>query len=165
MKKLLTVLVALTVAFVFAGAVFAEEAKIVYGQKIGDVAKPVKLKDIENNKEVDTSKLAKKSLFVFVNTVCGMCQREMADLEKGLEGLDKVDLYIVVVDQAADRALKKYEKFLGKSTMLHDPEFQMGENVGLYSTPSTLILEKDGKIVFKESGYQPALMKSLKAAL
>jgi peroxiredoxin len=143
----------------------AEEAPAVtYGTNVGDVAKPVVLKTLDG-KSVDTAKLEKKSVFVMVNTVCGMCQREMTDIEKNKDMFKDVALYIVVVDQAAERAQSKYKAFLDTATLLHDPDFTMGENVAIYSTPSTLLLDKDGKILFKSAGYKPDVLKSLKEVL
>jgi peroxiredoxin len=165
MKKLFALIAAVAFVGVFAISASAEEAKIVYGSNVGDLAKPIVMKSVDGAKSVDTAKLAKKSVFVMVNTVCGMCQREMGDIARSKDMFKEVDLYIVVVDQDSERATSKYKEFLDVATLLHDPDFKLGDNVGIFSTPSTLVLGTDGKIIYKESGYKPDVLKKMKEIL
>jgi hypothetical protein len=64
----------------------------------------------------------------------------------------------VAVDQTLDRFGKKYEAPLKIFAGVQDADFKFGDAVGLYSTPSTVILDQDGTILFKESGYRPTTL-------
>ena len=165
MKKILTVLVSAVLLAGLAGlpAMAAEEGPK-YGQEVGDTAKPVDLKTFDGE-GFNTGKLTKKTMFVFVNSVCSMCAREMRDLDKYSDKFAKADVYLVAVDMNLERVAQKYKKYAEKFGMLHDPEFVFGEAVGLYSTPATLVVEKDGKITYKKSGYRPEVLKEVAASL
>lgn len=164
MKKLIAAVVALGLGW---GVALAQEAPKQegpkYGKNVGDVAKPTKVKTFDD-KEFDTGSVSKRSMFVFVNSACGMCAREVLDLEKNADKMGSVDIYLVAVDVQKDRAAEKYAQFEKKFKLLHDPEYQFGENVDFYQTPATLILDKGGKIVFKAAGYRPEGLKAIAEA-
>ncbi|GAB6063286.1 TlpA family protein disulfide reductase [Deferrisoma palaeochoriense] len=161
MRKLFTMLVgALAVVAVGTAGLAQEGPK--YGTNVGDVAKPVKIHTMDGD-EFDTGKIEEKTLFVFVNSICGLCAKEMKDLAKNADSLKKVKVYLVSVDQNKERAMKVYEKFQKLFGLLHDPEYSFGEAVGLYATPSTLLLDKGGKILFKKTGYRGDVDEILKA--
>lgn len=164
MKNSCRVLAAALIALVLI-TMTAASASAAYGGSVGDTLKTIRLVTLDGKKEFDTSEIAAKSLFVFVNSVCGMCQKEINDITTATGLLSGVDLYLIVVDNERERALTSYTKFLGKATLLHDPEFQLGYLVDIYSTPSTLLVGADRTILFKASNYQPTVLQDLKAAL
>jgi peroxiredoxin len=164
MKKFLKIALALgVVAGLSAGAALAQDAPK-YGMNVGDVAKPVMIKTVDGD-EFDTGKVDERTMFVFVNSVCGMCAKEMTDLAKDRESFSELKVYLVSVDMDLERAKSRYAKFMKVFDMLYDPELAFGEVVGLSSTPATLILDKGGKIVFKKSGYRAGGLEEVKAAL
>lgn len=158
------VLIAALIAFVLIATTGAS-ASAAFGGSVGDTLKTIRLVTLDGKREFDTSDIAAKSLFVFVNSVCGMCQKELTDITTAPGLLSGVDLYLIVVDNERERALTSYTKFLGKATLLHDPEFQLGYLVDIYSTPSTLLVGADRTILFKASSYKPEVIQELKAAL
>ncbi len=124
------------------------------------MAKPAKLKTFDGQ-EFDTGKLEGKTMFVFVNAMCSMCSKEMRDLEKYADKFDKVKVYIVSVDMELERVKGKYESVTKLFPGLHDPDFAFGQSVGFYSTPGTILLDKDGKILNKKNGYRPEYLKEI----
>lgn len=168
MKKFLKAVLALgVVAGLTAGAALAQDKAAEgpkYGMAVGDTAKPVKIKTVDGA-EFDTGKIDQRTMFVFVNSVCGMCAKEMTELAKDQESFSSVKIYLVSVDMDLERAKSRYEKYLKVFDMLYDPDLAFGEVVGLNSTPSTLILDKGGKIVYKKSGYRAGDLEKVKAAL
>jgi len=168
MKKFLQAVLALgVVAGLTAGAALAQDKAAEgpkYGINVGDTAKPVTIKTIDGA-DFDTGKVGERTMFVFVNSVCGMCAKEMTDLAKDQDSFKSVKIYLVSVDMDLERAKSRYEKFLKVFDMLYDPDLAFGEVVGLSSTPSTLILDKGGKIVYKKSGYRAGALEDVKKAL
>lgn len=135
-----------------------------YGTAVGEIAKPVVLKTLDG-KDFDTGKLAERTMFVLVNSVCGLCAKEMNDLAMESQAFKGVKVYLVSVDVDMERGKGRYEKYLKLFDMLWDPEFKLGEAVAMNSTPSTLILDKGGKIAFKKVGYRTGDIEGLKKAL
>jgi peroxiredoxin len=163
MKRIWKALGALGAVALLAGSAAAQEPPK-YGQNVGDVAKPVTIKTLDG-KDFDTGKVAEKTMFVFVNSVCGLCAKEMNDLAKDRDAFKGVKIYLVSVDVDMERGKSRYEKFLQLFDMLWDPEYKFGEAVGMNSTPSTLVLEKGGKIAYKKIGYRPGDLENAKKAL
>ncbi len=160
MRNLLKVLVGVVAMIAVGTAAVAEEGPK-YGTNVGDVAKPVKIQTMDGN-EFDTGQVQEKTMFVFVNSICGLCAKEMKDLAKNADKLNDVKVYLVSVDQNKERAMKVYEKYAKLFGLLYDPEYVFGEAVGLYATPSTLVVDKGGKILFKKTGYRGDIEDILK---
>jgi cytochrome oxidase Cu insertion factor (SCO1/SenC/PrrC family) len=164
MKKFVAIMLTLLMTVGFASMVLAaEEAEKgpVYGNKIGDTLKPFSLKDFDGN-SFDSAKMITKDkgMFVIVNAVCTVCSAEMNAIAKKLDKFEaKANIFIVAVDMNPERAIARYKQYADKVTILHDPDFSLGTNAGLYSTPSTLILSKKGEVVYKQSGYRKEFLK------
>ncbi len=164
MKMIRTVLMVF-LALAVAGGAWAEEAKgPKYGTNVGDQIQPVKIKTMDGE-AFDTANLGGKTMFVFVNSMCSLCAKEMNDLARNADKFEKIKVYLVSVDQNTERAMRVYEKYTKLFGLLHDPEYVFGAAAGLYSTPSTLILDKDGKILFKKAGYRPGAIDGILKAL
>ncbi len=161
MRKLLKVLVGVAAMIAVGSAAVAEEGPK-YGTKVGDVAKPVKIQTMAGD-EFDTGKIEEKTLFVLVNSICGLCAKEMNDLAKNADSLKNVKVYLVSVDQNKERAMKVYEKYTKLFDLLYDPEYKLGNAVGVFATPGTVVLGKGGKILFKKTGYRGDIDAILKA--
>ncbi len=162
MRKLLTVFLGVAVAVVVAATGMAGEKGPEYGTKVGDKLKPVTIQTMDGE-EFSTANLEEKTLFVLVNSICGLCAKEMTDLARNADQLKKVNVYLVSVDQNKERAMRVYQKYTKLFGILYDPEYKLGNAAGLYATPSTLILDEDGKIVFKKTGYRGDIDAILKA--
>ncbi len=137
-----------------------EEAKpeIKYGMNVGDNIKPVVLSSLDGSKQVDVSKLDRKSVFVMMSSVCTACKQELLDLTANLEQFNKrdVDLYGVVIDIDPKAAAERIGTV--PFPLLGDADYKIGNATNLMSAPSTLIV-KGGKILFTKQGYRAGQWK------
>ena len=139
---------------------------------VGAPMPPVKLKAVNGGQEVDATKLAKPSLFLFVNSSCSSCRTEMSVLLGMAEKMKaKLDTYLVAVDFDPAGFTKRLpdQKMTEVYTILDDSAFALAGKLGFNYTPATLIV-RDGKQVFRKGGYSPGdedgivaeVMKALK---
>lgn len=159
MKKMISwISVLFLSAVIFSGLAFAEQDKIKYGKDVGDIATPINAEDFSGKKY--NTKDNNKAVYVIVNSVCSLCNAEMDEVVRHKDKFKgKADIYFVVIDTNKERAQTKLEKYSSDTTVLFDPDFNIGKAVNLYSTPSTLILDKGGKILYKSAGYTPGKLK------
>ena len=159
----LVVVMGMAGALVCGGAFAAEEEAeaVHYGKNVGEVAKPITVKDLDGN-DVNTGDLVKDSkvMLVLVNAVCNLCRNEMKALVKYRDKFtEKADVYLVAVDMNIEKAKQTYKEFSKYFRILHDPDFKIGQSLDLYATPATIILDKGGTILYKGSGFKPEYMK------
>ncbi len=159
----LVVVMGMAGALVCGGALAAEEAAeaVHYGKNVGEVARPITVKDFDGN-SVSTGDLVKngKVMLVLVNAVCNLCRNEMRALVKYRDKFsEKADVYLVAVDMNLEKAKQSYKEFSKYFRLLHDPDFKIGQSLDIYATPATIILDKGGTILYKGSGFKPEYLK------
>ncbi|HQT98704.1 MAG: TlpA family protein disulfide reductase [Desulfobacteria bacterium] len=154
MKKVLLIL--LVLCFGLAAAAFAaEEApkpEIKYGINVGDNIKPVTVSSIDGAKKVKVDKVANKTLFLMISSVCTACKTEIQEISSNIDRFKgKLDVYAVVIDMDPKAASQR----LGNVPfpLLADSEYAIGNATNLMSTPSALIVE-GGKILYSKAGYR-----------
>jgi|GEM_PF-6753504 len=150
------------VLLVFGAVCFAaEEAPAKkYGQNEGEYLKPVTLKFAEGDRKLDTEALPNRSVFMLVSSVCTACRTELEEITANMkEFKGKADLYAVIIDIDPVAAIGRVRAKAPDVTLLADSEYALGSRVNMISAPSTLIVEKDGKILYKKSGYNPGQWK------
>lgn len=134
----------------------AEEAPAAkkFGGNVGDFMKPVELKTLEGGKTFKTDALPKKTIFLIVSSVCTACRAELTDMEANLKEFDgKADIYTVIIDMDPASALERIKKLAPSIPLVGDADYAIGSQINLISAPASVILDKDGKILFKKSGY------------
>lgn len=127
-----------------------------YGQNVGTFLKSVTIKHMDADKAVDTGKLANSSIFFMVNSVCSACKQELFEVASNMKYFKgKADVYAVVIDMDPASAVVRIKKDIpeGEIVYLSDPDYKLGNLVNLVTAPSTLIVDKDGKIIYKNVGY------------
>ncbi len=134
-----------------------EKAKI---PGVGDPAPDFALPTLDGA-EVTFSKDIKgkheATILLFMTTSCSACQAELAAVDgvARKEG-DKVGLYCVVVDARGKATVAPFaETYKYSATYLLDPAFDVPRKFGFSYTPSVVVLDKEGKIVYKKGGYMP----------
>lgn len=121
-----------------------------------------KLKGSDGKDVTQEALKGKPTMLVISNTACGQCRAEMIDLEKSLDAIKaKGNLYVVMVDANADRALDAYNKLGYKAPILLDPDFIIPGSIDISATPATVILDKDLNVIFSKTGYRPGTMKEM----
>lgn len=175
MRRISALLTILFLVFLLAGAAFAagkaagkpvekqaadkpaEKPKI---PGIGDPAPNFELPGLDG-KVVSFSKDIKGkkplAIIVFMTTACSACQSEIAAINElmGRYG-SKVTMYSVAVDIRGAANVKPYsEMYNYKTTYLLDPKFTVPRLFGFNYTPSVVMIDKSGKVVFMKGGYAP----------
>lgn len=115
-------------------------------------ASQVKLTDLEG-KEVDLADYEGKTIFVnFWATWCRPCIQEMpsiAALQKQLEGKN-IEFFF-----ASDEEVEKIQKFMESRKMsLNFVRIENPESLGIEALPTTFIFDRNGNLVFSETGYK-----------
>ncbi len=158
MKKVVLLAVAFAMAITCTVAFAADEKpEVVYGTNVGDLSKPVDLKSIDGKSVIKTNALPKTTVLMLVSSVCTACTAELREVAANLDQFKDKDVYAVVIDMDPSRAAESMSSF--KLQMLSDADWNLGAVTGLTSAPSTVILSKEGKILFKTFGYSRGQFK------
>jgi len=162
MRKLLPVLsIVLVLLFAFGGVSVAKEAeakKKIPG--VGDMVPDFTLKTLDG-KEISFSKDIKGkhdvTFIIFMTTSCSACQAEVSAVNDIVQKYgDKVGLYCIAVDLRGAETVKPYaDTYKYMATYLLDPKFSVPRMFGFAYTPSVILVDKEGRIVFKKGGYMP----------
>jgi peroxiredoxin len=130
--------------------------------KVGDQMFDFTMKDGLSGKDVNfTSDIKGKAdviAIVFFNTGCSACMAEMDEMSKAVKelGEGKLKLYGIAVDKRGEQAVKAYnEIYRYLATYLLDPTFSMPPKFGFNFTPASLLLNREGTVVFLRGGYNP----------
>lgn len=154
MKSLLKYTLFLVLVFSFASLAFAEEEGLKVGDSIEDFTLPDGLGDKDLNFTKDIKGKNKVTAFIFANTSCGACRKEIEALSNLSKEYKDFKTYVVLVDMNGSEMVHTFhERFKFDVTYLLDPEFTIPPVYGFYFTPSLLLVNQDGVIEFKKGGY------------
>jgi len=124
-----------------------------YGTDVGSLYKPMEVRAFGsirfNSRDIVTD-----TVFLFVNSSCVNCYGLLEDFVDNSESTSALDIYLVVIDMDATDFSTKFQEFAPYFFMLHDPAFEFGKSVGVYATPSIVVLGGDGTIKFRKIGYE-----------
>ena len=132
------------------------------------IEKRIKLTDLEGNR-VPLSAFAGKTVFVnFWASWCKPCIKEMPSISAANETLAGDDfVFLIVTDDAVDK-IKKFKAKHDFSFTYYHLEIPAYE-LDLKALPTTMVLNKEGKVVFNEVGARDwnsdeslALLRGLK---
>jgi len=159
MRKIRLLVVAVLVVCFAAVSVFAAEAPAPKKLKAGDVITDFTLPDGLTKTPVAFSKDIKgKSKIIaisFMTTSCSGCKAEqglLSDLANKYG--DDFKVYSVSVDLNGEKNIAIYDKAFGFNVKyLLDPDFKIPQMFGFTYTPSLVIADKEGKIIFMKGGY------------
>ena len=175
MKKLLTGIVAAFFALSFAVApVTAADSKlpssmVTIGEgddtleaevelKIGDKAPDFSLPNLTTDKmESLKDYIGKPIVLFFIQSACYSCLQEAKAMKELKEKYgDKLNVVAVGVDLLGKPMLVSWAAHNDINyPVLQDPIFSVPEKYGFSFTPSSVIIDKDGKIAFIHAGYRP----------
>lgn len=130
--------------------------------KTGDPVPDFTLKDglaaVDVNFAKDIKGKAAVTVLLFFNTGCSACMAELDEASKAAKELgdDKLKVYAFAVDRRGEQAVKAYyEIYRHQATYLLDPTFTMPPKFGFTYTPASLLVDREGKILFMKGGYDP----------
>ncbi|MBN2534285.1 MAG: redoxin domain-containing protein [Spirochaetales bacterium] len=109
-------------------------------------------------------------LLIFGQVYCTQCVAELLaikDLVKEYREKNKkiISVYILRDPENKDIAGEKYTGLDITMPILLDYEQTVTGKYGINNVPSTVIINHDGFIIFKQEGYTPALFKQIKNKL
>jgi len=168
MKKTLVYFLTVILALVMLAApVFAAEEAAMEEPgplKVGDMLSDDLMVTTLDGKSITLKSAAKSpyTAFQFMTTACSACQQELIDLlgvRKDV-GSDKFEIIPISVDMAGGDAVKAYEaKNEYKLTYLLDSMFELPPRFNFAYTPSFLVVDSSGKIVYIKGGYMKSRWK------
>jgi thiol-disulfide isomerase/thioredoxin len=109
----------------------------------------------------------KTVLMYFWATWCVPCREASAVVKKEAERWKNKGLVILAVNYGEEK--KVIEGYLAKNlapgTVLRDEDRAMASSCGVQSIPGLLVISKDGKIAYQDTGFADQSESSLNAAL
>ncbi|GAB4285354.1 MAG: hypothetical protein Kow0029_32190 [Candidatus Rifleibacteriota bacterium] len=126
--------------------------------KIGDVAPDFSLPNLNTDKmESLKDYLGKPIVLFFIQSACYSCLQEAKALQELKEKYaDKINVIAVGVDLLGKPMLVSWAAHNNINyPVLLDPIFAVPEKYGFSFTPSSVIIDKEGKIALIHAGYRP----------
>lgn len=170
MRKLFRLFIASVLAIGFSvGACFAQtdnmvtigEGDDVFGEdvelNVGDKAPDFSLPNLTTDKmEGLKDYLGKPTVLFFIQSACYSCLQEAKALKEVKKTYgDKINVVAVGVDLLGKPMLVSWAAHHNINyPVLLDPIFSVPEKYGFSYTPSSVIIDKDGKIAFIHAGYR-----------
>ena len=127
----------------------------------GFIPKIGKLKDISTNKKVEISELYKNKniIFNFWNLACIPCRKEMKHLNVFNKKYNEYNFEVISINMDTPRSLSKVKSFIKSKnysfTVLNDPRSELFRKLGASIMPFTVLVDKNGNIISRHTGYNP----------
>jgi thiol-disulfide isomerase/thioredoxin len=146
MKNKIVITALLVIGLLIAGFLF-NRYRVAPSVNFPDLA----LTDLNNN-PVNLKQFQGKNVFVnFFATWCGPCIREMPSLQSAQASLQPDNfVFICISDEPITRLQSFVHRTQKKLIILHSVENMHGHNI--YTIPTSYLLNKEGKVVFKKIG-------------
>lgn len=125
---------------------------------VGDMAPDFTLPNLATDKmESLKDYLGKPIVLFFIQSACYSCLQEAKALQALKEKFEnRINIIAVGVDLLGKPMLVSWAAHNNIDyPVLLDPIFSVPEKYGFSFTPSSVIIDKDGKIVFVHAGYRP----------
>ena len=126
--------------------------------KLGDKAPDFSLPNLNTDKmEGLKDYLGKPTILFFIQSACYSCLQEAKAFQEMKDRYkDKINIVAVGVDLLGKPMLVTWASHNNITyPVLLDPIFSVPEKYGFSYTPSSVIIDKDGKIVFIHAGFRP----------
>jgi peroxiredoxin len=132
--------------------------------KKGDVergGKDFTLKDLDGKTVRLADYQGKVVLLEFWATWCGPCKQSMPELERLYEAYKDRGFEIIAISMdESESAVREFVEEYGLTfTVVIDDE-DVNSSYGVFSIPTTFILDKSGQVVKKHLGFAPGLFDS-----
>jgi thiol-disulfide isomerase/thioredoxin len=112
----------------------------------------VKLADLKSN-SFSLKQYAGKTIFLnFWATWCRPCIEEMPTIEKAQTILNKEDIVFLIASSESAEEIDAFRK--AHNFNFNFLQVQNSEELNIQGLPTTFIFNKEGKLVFSESGYR-----------
>lgn len=125
--------------------------------KIGDKAPEFSLPNLSTDKMENLKDyFGKPVILFFIQSACYSCLQEAKALKTLKEQYPDINVVAVGVDLLGKPMLVSWASHNNLNyPVLLDPIFSVPEKYGFSFTPSSVIIDKDGKIAFIHAGFKP----------
>jgi peroxiredoxin len=97
---------------------------------------------------------SKYTAIIFANTSCGACRKELKILSALSSKYGDLTTYVILIDMRGKEVVEDFaEQLKYNVTYLLDPQFTIPPVYGFNFTPSLLIVDREGTIIYKKGGY------------
>ncbi len=132
----------------------ARASELKEGDMMGDFSLPNGLTKKITNFNDDIKGKSKITVIIFANTACSACRKELKLLSILSTKYDDLTTYVILVDMRGKDIVADYnDQFRYNVTYLLDPEFTIPPQYGYSFTPSLVVVDKEGVIVYKKGGF------------
>lgn len=119
----------------------------------------LKLQDVSGNEFVFKNNLENDAtLVLFWATWCLPCKKEFPAVQSVIEKYEKKNIKIIAISQDSPRSMAKVKSFVKSHkydfTYLLDPNGEISSKLLVNSVPYTMLLNKEGKVIYSHSGYR-----------
>lgn len=123
-----------------------------------------------DGRTIDISKMEGKVVLInFFATWCGPCNMELPVLQKNVWGKYKNNPNFILIIIGREHTDKEVSDFVAKKRFnmpfASDPKRSIFSMYATQTIPRNIIIGKDGRIVFQNSGYDPKEFKKLEGVL
>jgi len=135
------------------------------GSQSGSTAKDFRLDTLSHNRFYLNAHKGKVVVLLFWNTQCTICKRQMVDLKSLVNPSDSDNLTVAAVctDPEHIDDVKKTAENLGIDyPILLDRGAEVAGSYKVSVYPTTIIIDKAGKISFTREGYDSAIARQIK---
>lgn len=130
-------------------------APVVKYDAVGAPMPPDTMKAVKGDSSVILNKLAKPSMFMFVNSSCSACRTELVSFAGMAEKLKaKLNVYVVTVDFDPANTISRFPDLANMPyTLLDGSDFKVAGKLGFNFTPATVLVDASGKQTFRKGGF------------
>ncbi len=128
------------------------------GLDVGDRVTNFKARDLSGREisfDEDILSRTSRTMIFFMTTACSACYEELKDISEFVEDNEgKLSVWAVAVDLRGEKTVKPYaETYKFAADYILDPKFKLPRLFGFSYTPSFVLIDGDGKILYKKGGF------------
>lgn len=129
-----------------------------------------KLRDLDNQ-QIELAALLKSGpvLVDFWATWCKPCLKAFPELEKLHEKYREKGLHVLGINEDEQQQAARIKSFVNdlkvNFTILRDPDNDLMRKTGVQALPTTLLIDRDGTIVWRHVGYSLKSLRELETRI
>jgi thioredoxin-related protein len=142
-------------AFVFISAASAQEkSELDVGDRVTNF-KTLSLSGKELYFEKDILSSTSRTMIFFMTTACSACFEELKDISEFVkDNRGKLTVWAVAVDLRGAKTVRPYaDTYNFEVDYILDPKFKLPRLFGFSYTPSFVLVDPEGKILYKKGGF------------